>query len=133
MAQINTKIVPSFYGLLRATDPTAQNDIIDQLQSHIHSLNLAADETGPFFLGTQLCMVDVHFAPFALRLGRVLKPARGWTDPRPGTRWQRWLDALEREPHVRATMSGDELYAETVELLAQETGAAGGSGGSGAV
>lgn len=77
---------------------------------------------GPFFLGASLGLVDVHFAPFALRLSRVLRPLRGWADPVPGTRWQRWLDALERDAHVVATTSLAELYAETAGVLAGRAG-----------
>ncbi|KND90352.1 hypothetical protein TOPH_04884 [Tolypocladium ophioglossoides CBS 100239] len=75
------------------------------------------DDRGPFFLGATLSLVDVHVAPFALRLSRVLRPLRGWANPVPGTRWQRWLDALEQDAHVVATTSLDELYAETAEVL----------------
>ncbi|TWU75413.1 hypothetical protein ED733_003231 [Metarhizium rileyi] len=109
---INTRIVPSFYSLL-----SGQSDSASLLQTHITSLVLAADEQGPFFAGPTLSLVDVHFAPFAIRLSKILRPLRGWTDPVPGTRWNRWLDSLEKNVHVRGTTSSDDLYVDTVELL----------------
>ena len=72
---------------------------------------------GPFFGGQALSLVDIHFAPFALRLSRVLRPLRGWTDPVPDTRWNRWLDALEMNDHVKATTSLPALYADTTDML----------------
>jgi glutathione S-transferase len=119
--QINSRIVPSFYGLLRATESAKQSEFMEQLQTDIRSLTLAADEQGPFFLGSTLCLVDIHFAPFAIRLSRILKPSRGWADPVPGSRWQRWLEALEDNAHIQATASSKELYNETADLLAQHS------------
>jgi glutathione S-transferase len=117
---VNTFIVPEFYNIIQAQDISLQNDSVDRLQNAITSLVLAADEHGPYFLGNSLSLVDVHFAPFALRLSRVLEPLRGWAEPVPGTRWHRWLEALEDNAHIRATTSGRELYAETTELLLQK-------------
>ncbi|CAM1507287.1 Fc.00g069280.m01.CDS01 [Cosmosporella sp. VM-42] len=114
---INGRIVPAFYAVLQNQDPTFQNDLAERLQSAIQSLVQAADEHGPFFLGASLCLVDIHFTPFALRLSRVLK----WPGPTPGARWQRWLEAMEVNEHVRATTSGEELYVETTEVLSRYT------------
>ncbi|KAJ6445606.1 glutathione transferase [Purpureocillium lavendulum] len=102
-----------------ATDLGQQSVATEHLQGHITSLVLAADERGPYFLGSSLSLVDVHFAPFALRLSRVLRPLRGWADPVPGTRWQRWLDALESDRHVGATTSLDDVYTETTSVIAR--------------
>lgn len=50
-------------------------------------------------------------------MSRILRGFRNWRDPMPGTRWQQWADALERNPHVQATTSQDELYIDTVEIF----------------
>ncbi|GKT39968.1 glutathione S-transferase U1 [Colletotrichum spaethianum] len=114
---INSRLVPAFYRLLRNPDPTQQPQNIERLQEAIKDLVLAADEEGPLFLGSSLSLVDVHFAPFAVRLSRILQPRCGWTAPTPGLRWARWLDALESNVHVKATTSGRDVYVETVDLL----------------
>lgn len=110
--------MPAFYDLLFSRDPPSRSESTRRLQRHIASLVIAADEQGPFFTGSALSLVDIHFAPFALRLSRILRPLKGWTDPMPGTRWNRWLDSLERNVHVKATTSLDDLYVSTVGLLA---------------
>ncbi|KAI0448334.1 hypothetical protein F5B21DRAFT_510260 [Xylaria acuta] len=114
---INAKIVPAFFALMRTPDPQKQTEYIDRLQSDILALVQAADERGPYFLGGDLCLVDIHLAPFVLRMSRILREFRNWHDPMPGTRWQQWSDALEQNPHVQATTSQDELYVETVDLF----------------
>ncbi|KAK8050032.1 hypothetical protein PG994_011762 [Apiospora phragmitis] len=114
---INAKIVPSYFNLLRATDTSKQSEGIDRLQTEIRALVQAADERGPYFLGADLCLVDIHFAPFVLRLSRMLRQHRHWSDPMPGTRWHMWIEALERNPHIMATTSSSELYLETFDLF----------------
>ncbi|KAL7930875.1 hypothetical protein V8C35DRAFT_311601 [Trichoderma chlorosporum] len=132
---INTRLVPTFFSLLQppprpqrshaaidAPAPTPSSSLA-LLQSHLTALVLAADEQGPYFLGPSLSLVDIHFAPFALRLSRVLQHRHPTgallANAAPGTRWHRWLDALERDPHVRATTSTDDFYRETTDLLVQ--------------
>ncbi|KAI3554750.1 glutathione S-transferase domain-containing protein [Colletotrichum abscissum] len=117
IGHINTRLAPAFYRLLRSPDPTLRPQYIERLQNAIKDLVLAADEEGPFFLGNTMSLVDVHFAPFAVRLSRVLQPMCGWPAPAPGLRWAKWLDALESNVHVQATTSGKAVYAETVEFL----------------
>ncbi|KAJ2970450.1 hypothetical protein NUW58_g9693 [Xylaria curta] len=114
---INAKIVPAFFALMRTPDVQRQTEYIDRLRGDTMALVQAADERGPYFLGGDLCLVDIHLAPFVLRMSRILREFRNWRDPVPGTRWQQWSDALEQNPHVQATTSQDELYVETVDLF----------------
>jgi glutathione S-transferase len=113
---INTRIVPSFSGALLATVDEARSQHMEMLQHQICELTQAADEKGPYFLGDQMCLVDVHLAPFALRLSR-LAPFRGLNLQALPARWKGWLDALEQNPHVRSTMSTDALYAQSMNDL----------------
>ncbi|KAL7820455.1 hypothetical protein V8C44DRAFT_83469 [Trichoderma aethiopicum] len=141
---INTRLVPTFFSLLQppapstdpplpVTDPPATTtpfmpsdsttSSLTLLQSRLTDLIVAADEQGPYFLGPSLSMVDIHLAPFALSLSRILHHRHpGFhLDATPGTRWHRWVDALERNPHIKATMSTDEFYLDTVDLLLQSS------------
>lgn len=80
----------------------------------------AADDVGPLFLGPRLSIVDIHFAPWVIRLYKVLKPYRGWTDPAPGSRWSRYVTAIHENEHVKATTSTDELYLDSYERYARK-------------
>ncbi|KAH9908672.1 hypothetical protein F4778DRAFT_718129 [Xylariomycetidae sp. FL2044] len=129
---INAKIVPAFYALVRTSDFAKQSECMDRLRADIAALVQAADEQGPYFLGTDLCLVDIHLAPFVLRMSRILRERCGWHDPPPNTRWHHWVDALEQNPHIQATTSTNELYVETFELFLRRGGSSsGGSGSSG--
>ncbi|UKZ62680.1 uncharacterized protein TrAtP1_003919 [Trichoderma atroviride] len=146
---INNLLIPTFFSLLQSSSsPSSQTAIgnssstqsttlpssssspipsLALLQSHLTALVLAADEQGPYFLGPSLSLVDIHFAPFALRLGRILRHRHPnavflLVDAVPDTRWRRWLEALERNTHVQATMHMDDFYIDTADLLVQTPG-----------
>jgi hypothetical protein len=77
-----------------------------------------AHPQGPFFLGPTISFVDVQVAPWFLRMRRVLKPYRGWSEPVEGSRLASWVEALEDNEAVKATTSGDELYLDSYERYA---------------
>lgn len=66
-----------------------------------------------------MSFVDVQMAPWVVRLRKVLKPYRAWPDPEPGSRWERWVEAIEGEGSVRATTSDDGLYLDSYERYAE--------------
>ena len=55
-----------------------------------------------------------------MRLRKVLTPYRGWPEPEEGSRWARWVDAIERHECVKATTSSDDLYRDSYERYAGE-------------
>lgn len=110
--------MPAFYHYLQAQETTKQIENAEDLRTQIAKLVDAADPTGPFFLGLKLGFVDVQLAPWLLRMTRVLKPYRGWPDPEEGSRWARWVDAVENHTDVKATTSTDDLYLDSYERYA---------------
>ncbi|PGH18579.1 hypothetical protein AJ79_00358 [Helicocarpus griseus UAMH5409] len=116
---INRHIIPTFYRLLQEQDPQKQLTHSEELKEAITKLVNASHVQGPFFLGPTISFVDVQFAPWMIRLSRVLKPYRGWPDPEEGSRWAAWVNAIESNEHVRATTSEDELYLDSYERYAE--------------
>jgi glutathione S-transferase len=116
---VNKKIIPAFYHTLQAQDTDAQAANAAELKEHLGKLVGAAHPEGPFFAGAQLGWVDVQLAPWLLRFSRVLGPYRGWPAPEAGSRWARWVDAVETNEHVRNTTSTDELYKDSYERYAE--------------
>lgn len=137
---INRKILPSFYSLLLTPPPgpppeqptdtdnmdlngsaqvaahanaatAAQHSmLIATLQKNITALVNASHATGPFFLGNEISFVDVVFAPWIIRLSRVLSYYRNFPRPEIGTRWRQWVDAVEADERVRRTVSDEHSY-----------------------
>lgn len=116
---INRHIIPCFYRLIQEQDPNNQVTHATELRDSIEKLVKAADPEGPFFLGRDLGFVDVQVAPWVLRLKRVLGPYRGWPEPEPGSRWAKWVNAIENEPSVKSTTSDDALYKDSYERYAE--------------
>lgn len=125
MSQINRKILPAFYHLLLAppvsndTDPSSadmlahRTVLTNTLTTAITTLVNASHATGPFFLGPTISYVDVMFAPWVLRLSRVLTRYRGYEfSSALDQRWQAWVSAIESDERVRATTSEPASYAD---------------------
>lgn len=117
---VNRHVIPAFYRYLQEQEQEKQIQYAQELRDAIAKLVDAADGTGPFFMGARMGFVDVQVAPWVLRLERVLKPYRGWPDAEEGSRWAKWVKALENEPSVKATTSSAELYLDSYERYAGE-------------
>lgn len=116
---INRHIIPNFYRYLQAQEADKQAEFAGEFKNEITKLVEAADPRGPFFLGEEMGFVDVQIAPWVVRLRRVLAPYRGWPEmPDEGTRWRKWVDAIENNGAVKATTSTDELYLDSYERYA---------------
>lgn len=111
-------MVPAFYHYLQAQKESDQISNAKDLKDQISTIVDAADPTGPFFLGPSISFVDIQFAPWMIRMHRVLKPYRGWPEPEEGSRWAKWVEAIEADEHVKATTSTDDLYLDSYERYA---------------
>ena len=116
---INRHIIPAFYRYLQAQEAKEQVNFAGELREQISKLVDAADSSGPFFMGKEMTFVDVQLAPWIVRLEKVLKPYRGWPNPEPGSRWEKWVRAVEGNEAVRKTTSDDQLYLDSYERYAE--------------
>lgn len=116
---VNRHVNPAFYRYLQAQEVEEQVRFAGELREQIGKLVDAADGEGPFFLGREMSFVDVQFAPWVVRMDKVLKPYRAWPEPEPGSRWEKWVRAIEGNEAVRRTTSTDELYLDSYERYAE--------------
>ena len=117
---VNRWMLPQFYGLLQSQEQEKQAEHAKELQTLLKRLVDAAHPEGPFFLGPHISFIDVLFAPWIIRFKRVLGPYRAWPQPEEGTRWAKWVDAIETNESVKATTSTDDLYLDSYERYAGE-------------
>ena len=111
--------MPTFYRCLQEQDQQKQLLHLEDLKKEISRLVEAADPIGPFFLGSLLSLVDVTFAPWILRLSRVLHPYRNWPLAEPGSRWGNWVSAIEAHEAIKNTTSDETLYLDSYERYAE--------------
>jgi len=116
---INRHIIPLFYKYLQAQESNDQVKLAGELREQIGKLVDASDSKGPFFFGEEMSFVDVQIAPWVVRLQKVLKPYRGWPEPEPGSRWEKWVRAIEGNQAVKNTTSDDQLYLDSYERYAE--------------
>ncbi|KAF2668041.1 glutathione S-transferase [Microthyrium microscopicum] len=116
---INRKIIPLFYRYLQEQDISKQGEQAAEFKKQIDVLVDAADPEGPFFLGNKLGFVDVQFAPWIVRMKKVLVPYRGWPEDDGKGRWGKWVHAVENDEHVKRTTSDDQLYLDSYERYAE--------------
>lgn len=78
--------------------------------------------TGPFFLGSEISLVDLNLAPWAVRLW-VLDhfKAGGFKIPvgKIWERWGEWLEAIEERESVKRTLSEREHYLPIYKRYAE--------------
>lgn len=126
---LERKVLPAFYAVLlmpprSETETESQRENREVLMRTLHvgitKMVDASHAIGPFFLGEAISYVDVMFAPWILRLSRVLERFRGWKRPEVGTRWQSWVNAVEGDERVRRTVCKDESYHSVYRGVAED-------------
>ena len=98
------------FGMVDDSTISTSAKLLATLNANITTLVNASHQTGPYFLGDTLSYVDICFAPWIVRMSRVLAVYRGFSSPEIGTRWQAWCDAIENDQVVRRTVSEDKSY-----------------------
>jgi glutathione S-transferase len=108
---IDKKLVPPAYQLLMKSHATltekqaAYQALTDQLEI----FTAAMDSDGPFFMGKELGMVDISYAPFALR-SFLFKEFFKFELPSEGAVWERfrlWSYEVKKHESVSATIQDE--------------------------
>lgn len=115
---VGSRVIPSFFRFLQYSDDTDQGlqAAREDFHHQLKQFTQAMDETGPFFLGSEISLVDIAIIPWAVRLwvfdhfkGGLKLPKEG-SDAETWSRFDKWLDAVKAVPSVKATTSETEHY-----------------------
>ncbi|WP_437307752.1 glutathione S-transferase family protein [Sorangium sp. So ce388] len=111
----NTRLVPAFAQLLRAETPEQEEEgrkALGDVLAFIEREGLArSSDSGPYWLGAEVSLVDLAFYPWFERLPAVGR-LRGFSIPAEHTRLLAWLDALQARDAVRAIQNPVDFYVE---------------------
>ena len=127
---IDKTIPTGFIGILLHQDPEKQAESAKTLLTSIKEFAenglLKSNPTGALFLPSEeLSLVDIAFAPFAIRFENVLKHYRNFSVPDgPELAWKRyakWVEAVKRHPAVAATVSDEDRYLQSYSRYADGT------------
>lgn len=117
----NTRFIDAFYDLLSAREPATQAELAAKLtgcMEYMEDHGLAALGSDPYWLGTEVSLVDVAFWPFFERLPAVTH-YRGVGIPERCTRLMAWAEAMAARDSVQATMHQPDYYINSMSRYAQ--------------
>ena len=100
-----------------------QEAAADEIRQYLKIFAENMDAEGPFFLGGELGLVDIHYVPWSLRF-YILEKYRDFTLPTEGKEWERlarWRDACHRHPSVQRTVQDEEKLLASYERYAKNT------------
>lgn len=138
---VTSRLLPAFHRFLQYQPPTADEDAAGGIKSvradflgRLKEWVREMHPDGPFFLGAEMGLPDVAFAPWAVRLWVLdeFKPG-GLGIPRDGLegaseeeqgvwkRWWKWLDAVQGRKSVQDTMSDQDHYLPIYKRYADNT------------
>jgi len=125
---VTSRIIPSFHRFLQYQPKSASDPGLDKVrsdfQNNLEQFTQEMDSDGPYFLGSELSLVDLVIAPWAVRLwvfdhykeGLKLPEGEAWVQ-----RWGKWLSAVEKRESVISTMSEREHYLPIYQRYADDT------------
>jgi glutathione S-transferase len=117
----NTRFIDAIYDLLGAKDAAAQAEQAAKLtgcMEYMEDHGLAALGSDPFWLGTEVSLVDIAYWPFFERLPAVTH-YRGVGIPERCTRLKAWAEAMEARDSVQSTMHQPDYYIQSYSRYAQ--------------
>ena len=119
----NTQFLPWFYKLLLEQRPDRQQRWSGRLIESLRYIEAEAwgrKDTGPYWLGDGLSLVDLAFYPFFERFP-VLEHYRGFGTPAELSRLRRWLTTMAQRPTVRAQSRTADFYIAGYARYANNT------------
>lgn len=110
----NTRWIDHTYDLLYEKDEAKQDElrakVIEDLR-YIEFEGMAKLSDGPFWLGSEISLVDLTYYPFFERFG-ALTHYRGVQIPDDCLRLIRWLEIMRERKSAKATMHDEAYYIE---------------------
>jgi glutathione S-transferase len=108
--------------LLYGRDPQPQTAVLQELAEHLlfmeHQGLQKMSDSGPYWLGKELSLVDLTFYPWFEQIA-VLEHYRGFRLPPGLDRLKKWWETLAERESVRSIANSSEFYLERYARLAR--------------
>ncbi|KAI9664165.1 MAG: hypothetical protein M1831_002344 [Alyxoria varia] len=135
---VTSRIIPSFHRFLQhqpenGISPEQDAGLMEKREEFLSKLKefiKEMDTAGPYFSGSELRLVDIAIAPWALRLwvfdhfkGGTGIPSPSQDGGRDGAiwnRWHKWVDAVGQRSSVKNTTSEREHYLPIYQRYAED-------------
>lgn len=120
----NTKFTPAFYKLLLSQESQVQQDWAEALHQHFLFMEYeglrSLSESGPYWLGDSLSLVDLSIYPWFERLP-ALEYYRGVAIPPDCVRLREWWIAMQNRESVRSTAQSGNFHIQQYAKYADNT------------
>jgi glutathione S-transferase len=120
----DTRLFATTGKLLYGRDPQPQTAVLQELAEHLqfieHQGLSKMSDSGPYWLGKELSLVDLTFYPWFEQIA-VLEHYRGFQMPPGLDRLKQWHAALAERKSVRSIANSPEFYLERYARLAQSS------------
>jgi glutathione S-transferase len=118
----NTRFNVASFNLLRENDTANQNTLRTELDASLKFMEegMAKLGGGPYWLGTELSLVDYSYYPFFERFCNV-EHYRDYQIPASCRRLLAWRDVMKTLPIVREIANAPEFYVKRAKAYAQPT------------
>jgi glutathione S-transferase len=125
---VTSRIIPSFHRFLQYQPKSASDSGLEKVRADFHhqlaQFTQEMDPDGPFFLGSEVSLIDLVIAPWAVRTwvfdhfkgGLNLPEGEKWVQ-----RWNIWLSAVEKRESVVSTTSEKDKYLPIYQRYADDT------------
>lgn len=123
----NNRFLDDVYAALKNRDSSKATELKANVEAQLRFIEenglARASESGPYWLGGELSLLDLSYYPFFERLP-AWEHYRGITIPQDCPRLRRWLDAMLERPSVKAIANSPDYYIERYKSYAGEVMAA---------
>ncbi len=125
---MTSRIIPSFHCFLQYQFKSTSDPGLDKVRSEFHDqlaqFTREIDPDGPYFLGSEVSLIDLVIAPWAVRIW-VFDHFKGGLNLPEGEKWvKRWengLSAVEKRESVVNTTSETDKYLPMYQRYADDT------------
>lgn len=116
----DTRLFAATGKLLYSSDPKQRAEAAKELPEHLQFMEegLRMSEAGPYWLGTEMSLVDLTYYPWFEQLA-VLEQFRGFQFPIDLDRLKKWWESMTNRESVRAIARSQEFYLERYAQLDQ--------------